>query len=101
MPDWTDLDQRLAAATGADYDLDGAVARAFGCPPAHYSGEADQCRALVASALPGWKLHVGFDVAGVFPYAALTRGDLHIEAEAPSLPIAILRVAVKAARSSS
>lgn len=98
MAELESLAQRLNAATGADGGLDEAIAGAFGVPPGRYSGSLDACRALVAAALPGWRLHLGFDAAGIFPYAALSQGEHHLEAEAPTLPLAILKAAVAAAK---
>lgn len=99
MADWQELEQALAAASGGDHAIDTAVATAFGQAAAAYSQSVEACRTLVAAVLPGWKLHVGYDVAGLFPYAALSRGDSHVEAAAPTLPLAILRAAVAANRS--
>jgi len=96
MADWQVLMAALANATGGDHALDQAIAEAFGQAPAEYTESAAACRALVAAALPGWKLHVGYGVSGLFPYAALSRDEAHLEAEAPSLPLAILRAAVLA-----
>lgn len=98
MADWQDVESALAVASGGDRGMDVAIATAFGQPPAEYSESVEACRALVAAALPGWQLHVGYDVAGVFPYAALRRDDVHMEAAAPTLPLAILRVAVAVAK---
>jgi len=50
---------------------------------------------LIKGILPQWRLHVGYGVSGVLPYASLTRGDCHFEAEAATVPLAILRVAAK------
>lgn len=91
------LIQRLEECTGGDREVDAAVALAFGVPDDHYTGSVEACRDLVTRVLPGWKLHLGFDVTGVFPYAALTLGAVHLEAEAAALPLAILKVVVKAA----
>lgn len=101
MTNWNEIEAALGAATGADERLDGLVAAAFGCPAVHYSGSIEACRRLIATCLPGWNLHLGFDVRGVFPYAALTNGPLHLEAEASALPLAILKAAVKAAQAPS
>jgi hypothetical protein len=95
---WIELDHALEIATGADDGIDALAGRAFGCPAEHFSGSVEACRRLVETCLPGWTLHLGFDVRGVFPYAALTRGGVHLEAEAPALPLAILKAAVKAAQ---
>lgn len=96
MADWSELAARLKAAAGADGALDGAVATGFGLPPADYTASVDHCRALIASALPGWSLHLGYGVSGVFPYATLGRGDRRHTAEAPTVPLAMLRAAVAA-----
>lgn len=93
----SDLAPLLDAATGADAAIDKALAECFGLSLKTYSGDVEDARALVAAILPGWNLHLGYDVLGVFPYAALTKGAVHLEAEAAALPLAILRVAVKAA----
>lgn len=91
------LAQLLDAATGADAAIDRALAETFGLPLRPYTGAVEDARSLVAAILPSWVLHLGFDALGVFPYAALTRGSTHLEAEAAALPLAIVRVAVKAA----
>ncbi|MBI5163502.1 MAG: hypothetical protein HY985_06335 [Magnetospirillum sp.] len=96
MAAWYDLSARLKGATGADPALDQAVADAFAAAPAAFSASVEACRGLVATSLPGWKMHTGFNVTGIFPYAALTRGDDHLEAEAATLPLAMLLVAVAA-----
>lgn len=95
-----ELAERLSGATGGDAGLDAAIAAAYGLAPARFTESVEAARGLVAAVLPGWKLHVGFGVSGVFPYAALTRDDAHVEAEAPTVPLAILRVAVRAAKPS-
>lgn len=94
MADWGSLADRLTRASGPDSGLDGEIARTLGVAQQGYTGSVDAARALVASLLPGWHLHVGFDVGGVLPYAALNRDDRHWEATAPTVPLAILRAAV-------
>ena len=98
MADWQGLADRLERATGSDPQLDSLVAEAFAVPQSDYTGSLDAVRGLVTAALPGWKLHIGFDATGVLPYAALTGGDVHVEARSATLPLAVLRVAVAAAR---
>jgi hypothetical protein len=92
MPDRSELAARLNAATGADGDLDGALATVLGLPPAPYTASVDSCRALVASAMPGWRLHLGYGASGIFPYATLSTGGRRHMADAPTVPLAILRV---------
>lgn len=96
MADGEGLAERLAGATGADPVLDAELAAAWGVPAQAFTSSVEAARALVVAALPGWRLHLGFGVTGVFPYAALCRDGHHLEAEAPSVPLAILRVALKA-----
>jgi hypothetical protein len=95
MADWGALAKRLEAATGTDAGLDGMLAQSLSLPEHAYTGSVEAARDLVAAALPGWRLHVGFDVGGLFPYAALTQSDIHVEASAPTVPLAVLRAALK------
>ncbi len=90
------LSERLTSLTGGDPTIDQALAEAFDVPVADFSESAEKSRNLVLTVLPDWHLHVGFGASGLFPYASLTRGELHVEAEAPSLPLALLRVLVRA-----
>jgi hypothetical protein len=85
------LAAQLKAATGPDTGLDAAIAEAFGVPAADYTESAEACRRLVALVLPGWHLHLGFGALGLFPYAVISQGDERAEAEAPTVPLAILR----------
>lgn len=95
MADWGRLAERLAAASGADAGLDEELAHSLGLPAAAYTGSAESARAWVVAALPGWHVHVGFDASGVFPYAAVSRGDIHVDATGPTVPLALLRTALK------
>ncbi len=88
--DWRAVSRRLEAATGPDAAIDDALQ----CPQATASAEV--ARAWAAARLPDWHGHVGFDVSGVLPYAAFGRDGLHVEANAPTVPLAILRAAVRA-----
>ncbi len=96
--EWEKLAGWLARATGADPDLDAALAAAFDRPAAPFTASADSARALVAAVLPGRRLHVGFDATGIFPYASLGGDGERSEAGAPTLPLAILRAMVQATR---
>jgi hypothetical protein len=86
----------LTAATGPDGDLDALIAETFHAEAKDYSASVEACRGLVVTALPGWRLHVGFDATGLFPYASLSNNGQRVEASAPTLPLAILRGAVAA-----
>lgn len=91
--DWNELAASLHRANGPDLALDDALVLIV--PTAvHPTASTEQARAWVAAALSGWHLHVGFDVSGVLPYAALSRDGCHVEATAPTVPLAILRAAV-------
>jgi len=96
MADWDELAAMLARATGAEAALDQALATAFAVTATDFTASVGAARTLAAEALPGWKLHVGYDANGMFPYSAMTQGDLHVEANAPTVPLAILKAAVAA-----
>jgi hypothetical protein len=87
-PDWLALATQINAAAGPNAGLDAAIAEAFRAPAADYTESTEAGRRLVALALPGWHLHLGFGVSGVFPYAVITKGDERAEAEAPTVPLA-------------
>ncbi len=102
------LETQLAKATGHDQDLDEAIAETI-VPAGHkivrrkYTSSVDACLCLIGTTLPGWHWHVGHGPTGILPYAALTKsanrdGDvqLRVEATAPTVPLALLRAAVKA-----
>lgn len=94
---WSDLGRRMMQASGSDAVLDRAIAEAFVQPEAGYTASVEACRTLVAAALPGWRLHLGYGASGTFPYASLSRDGCHIVSDAPTVPLAILRSAVEAA----
>mgnify|MGYP001810377415 CR=1 FL=1 len=96
MADLCILSTELNAANGGDPVLDRLIAEAFEQPAAPYTESVERCRALVAACLPQWHLHVGYGVSGVLPYAALSQGQRHVEAEGPTVPLAILRALVMA-----
>ena len=94
MADWDELAAALARATGADVALDQAIAAAFGVATGAFTASVGAAREVATAALPGWTFHVGYDANGMFPYAAMTLGETHVEANAPTVPLAILRAAV-------
>jgi hypothetical protein len=98
MPGLDDLSHALAAATGADPAIDRTIEAVLGGPAAAYTASVEDCRRLVAARLPDARLHVGYSVSGVFPYAAVTRGAQRSTAEAPTVPLAILRALTDAVR---
>lgn len=98
----SDLETRLTAATGSDRALDADLARLVepqgtGAPP-EYTGSVDRALDLVHALLPGWSWHVGWNAAGVLPYATLHRGERLVEAAAPTVPLALLRACLRARR---
>jgi hypothetical protein len=96
MQDLSPLAKALAAATGPDTGLDALIAASLDQKMADYSGSVDRSGRLVATLLADWHLHVGFGGSGVFPYATLSRGEERAEAEAPTVPLAILRATIMA-----
>jgi hypothetical protein len=100
MADWVALEERVGQARGGDALLDRDLCLAFGVAEQPVTESVEAARALVGQGAPGWHLHVGFDASGLFPYAALTNADIHIEASATSLPLALLGALVKVRRQS-
>ncbi|OAN46367.1 hypothetical protein [Magnetospirillum moscoviense] len=95
MTDWSALEDRLGKAKGGDAQLDHDLCVAVGASLQPVTESVEAARALVLQGAPGWHLHVGFDATGLFPYAALTLGDTHIEASATSVPLALLGALAK------
>ena len=100
------LAKRLQRATGPDDHLDKAIAAMFpeagGNPdtPA-YTASVDACIALIKHVCPHWHWHVGHGPTGIVPYASMTEetkseDGAHVEATAPTVPLALLRVLFKA-----
>jgi hypothetical protein len=96
-PDWQDLLRRVEKAGGAEAELDRDLAAAFGVAAAPFTASVPDCRSLAAAALPDMKLHLGYGASGVFPYASLSGGGLHVVSEASTVPLAILKSLVGAA----
>lgn len=104
-----DLEERLGEATGQDSGLDRAVAQFLdgktdGDPMPDYTSSVDACIALIGRRLPHWHWHVGHGPRALLPYASLVEhrrpddgGENRVEASAPTVPIALLHAAVKAA----
>lgn len=90
----------LDRATGADARLDAAlhalVAPGGAVEAPSYTGSVDACLALVRALLPDWRWHVGHGATGVLPYATLSRGEVRFAADGPTVPLALLRAAVRA-----
>lgn len=91
MAEKEDLTIALRNAQGADTKIDRTIAQIFAVASADYSSSVEQCRSLVGLLLPGWRLHMGYGANGIFPYASLSKGDDVFTADAPTLPLAILR----------
>ncbi len=99
MVEANDMLTHLMAATGADPALDQALYALFdeeGRGKEAYTASVEAAQSLVQRRLGGWNLHVGFDATGVFPYAVLSQGEERLECGGPTVPLAILRVAVGA-----
>lgn len=95
MADWIALEERLGKAKGGDAQLDQDLCVAVGTCLQPVTESVEAARALVLQGAPGWHLHIGFDATGLFPYAALTQGDTHVEASATSVPLALLGALAK------
>lgn len=94
-----DLQRRLAAATGADRELDAELARGLGVEPPStidLTASVDRCIEVIHRVLPGWSWHVGWNATGVLPYATLHNGGRLVEGSGPTVPLALLRALVKA-----
>ncbi len=98
MVDWAALEDRVGKAKGGDVQLDHDLCLAMGVANQPVTQSVEAARALVQEGAPGWHLHVGFDATGLFPYAALTKADTHVEASATSVPLALLGALVKVRR---
>lgn len=94
------LDRLLEGAHGADPAIDRAVVAAFGAGESGdgYSASLERCTALLERVLPGWSWHVGSGPSGVLPYARLRHGGERVSAEAATVPLALLKAIVAAAR---
>jgi hypothetical protein len=92
--------RRLDDVTGADRTLDGAIADALGRPvPApDYTASVDRCIDLIHACLPGWAWHVGWNASGVLPYATLHGDGQLVAANAPTVPLALLKALVSGLR---
>ncbi|CAA7613443.1 conserved hypothetical protein [Magnetospirillum sp. LM-5] len=95
MADWDALGDRIVKAKGGDAQLDTDLCLAVGVSVQPVTESVDAARALVREGAPGWHLHIGFDATGLFPYAALTQGDTHVDASATSVPLALLGALAK------
>lgn len=90
--------RRLDAATGADRELDRALAEQLGeeIGAADYTASVDRCIELVHARLPGWAWHVGWNASGVLPYATLHRQEHLVAAAGPTVPLALLKALLRA-----
>jgi hypothetical protein len=90
------LRDALQDATGADETIDGALVQCLAISLQDYTSDAPLCRQLVATLVPGARLHVGYDVTGVLPRAVLHTGGARFAGTAPTVPLAILRMLIDA-----
>lgn len=105
-PDLAKLGSRIEQATGPSDQMDQAISAAFdgddkdSAVPA-YTASVDACIALIQRVLPAWHWHVGHGPMGIVPYASMTQNTksadpLHVEATAPTVPLALLGALFKA-----
>lgn len=100
------LETDLAAATGADTELDAEIHEsAYGVRPDSvpaYTSSVDACLELIHERLPEWHCHIGYGPRGIFPYAMLTHDPeqtgARSEKVAPTVPLALLGAFVAALR---
>ena len=89
------IDQAIAAALDGDTNIDATPL---------YTASVDECIALVKRTLPDWHWHLGHGPLGIVPYASMTQNDgvdgsVHVEATAPTVPLALLGALMKALNS--
>lgn len=104
-----ELESLIGAATGPSDRLDREIAAVIegndgtDAIPA-YTASVDACISLVKTTLPEWHWHLGHGPLGIVPYASLSRDDvdgepLSVQANAPTVPLALLNALVKALNS--
>jgi hypothetical protein len=107
-PKLEQLEVQISNATGEDDALDRMVAdtlRGGDKTRRNYTASIDDCVELIETVLPEWHWHIGRGPRGILPYATLQRSagaskepQNHVEATAPTVPLALLLAVVKAAR---
>ncbi len=102
------LNKQVSDASGPSAALDTMVAHTLAHSTSQEDGEnytssVDACLRLILSVLPAWHWHVGHGPDGILPYASLSLArhgteetSQRVEATAPTVPLALLRAAVKA-----
>ncbi len=92
--------RQVEMATGADKQSDRAIAMEFrrsttnGEAP-DYTASVDRCVDLIKEVMPGWSWHVGFGASGIFPYALVRDATRRFEAQALTVPLALLCALLK------
>ena len=96
-PDIAALMTSATTATGSDLSLDRQIAAYFGEEGARpYTSSVEDCVRLVERVLPDWAWHVGWSADGILPYATLRHDHRLIESSAPTVPLALVRVLIRA-----
>ena len=100
------LQHLVSKAVGASDQIDQEICLAFdddrdGQKLTPYTASVDECITLISRVLPDWHWHVGHGPMGVIPYASMTQnngedGSIHVEATAPTVPLALLGALIKA-----
>ena len=89
------LESTIRSASGADSNLDRKIASTLHVTDRDFTSSVDACLDLLHEKLPTTHWHVGRTADGVGVYAFLEDGDLKCEAEAVTVPLALLAVIIQ------
>ena len=95
---FADLETALKATTGSDADLDKRIAATLKVKDRDFTSSVEACIDLVHEKLPHAHWHVGRSADGAGLYALLEDGRHMYEAEAATVPLALLVVIVQGLR---
>jgi hypothetical protein len=94
--DALELKDKVINAIGADKELDQHIARALSMQAMEFTAAIEDAKSIVEYLFPDAHIHLGYGVTGIFPCATLSIADRRYTSEAPTVPIAILRVSFTA-----
>jgi hypothetical protein len=89
------LESTIRSASGADSNLDRKIASTLHVTDRDFTSSVDACLDLLHEKLPTTHWHVGRTADGVGVYAFLEDGDVKCEAEAVTVPLALLAVIIQ------